>query len=100
MTQTPSLSDSLNEVVTQETYGLFPIPITRYSAPNHDDIKAQILNWMSTQDIVKDHKRNAICHNVIQVGPNNQLIQDVPDLAQLIINAVTCLLYTSDAADE
>ena len=89
MTQTPSLSDSLNEVVTQETYGLFPIPITRYSAPNHDDIKAQILNWMSTQDIVKDHKRNAICHNVIQVGPNNQLIKDVPDLAQLIINAVT-----------
>ena len=89
MTQTPSLSDSLNEVVTQETYGLFPIPITRYSAPNHDDIKAQILNWMSKQDIVKDHKRNAICHNVIQVGPNNQLIQDCPDLAQLIINAVT-----------
>ena len=84
-----TLSDSLDDAVTQETYGLFPVPITRYSLPNHDDIKAKILEWMSKQDIITDHKRNAICHNVLQVGPNNQLIQDIPDLAQSIINAVT-----------
>ena len=83
-----TLSDSLDDAVTQETYGLFPVPITRYSLPNHDDIKAKILEWMSKQDIISDHKRNAICHNVLQVGPNNQLIQDIPDLAQCIINAV------------
>ena len=82
-----TLSDSLDDAVTQETYGLFPVPITRYSLPNHDDIKAKILEWMSKQDIITDHKRNAICHDVLQVGPNNQLIQDIPDLAQSIINA-------------
>ena len=83
-----TLSDSLDDAVTQVNLRLFPVPITRYSLPNHDDIKAKILEWMSKQDIISDHKRNAICHNVLQVGPNNQLIQDIPDLAQCIINAV------------
>ena len=44
-----TLSDSLDDAVTQETYGLFPVPITRYSLPNHDDIKAKILEWMSSK---------------------------------------------------
>ena len=89
MTTSPQLSDSLDDKVTQETYGLFPVPITRYTVSNHDDIKAQILNWMSKQDIQQDHKRNAICHNVLQVGPNNQLLNEIPDLANTIIKAVT-----------
>lgn len=83
------LSDSLDNKVTQETYGLFPIPITRYSASNHDDLKQQILNWMSNQDLLPDHKRNAICHNVLQVGPNNQILNDLPDLAQTLLDATT-----------
>ena len=83
------LSDHLDDAVTQETYGLFPIPITRYSAPNHEDLKQQILNWMSKEDLLTDHNRNAICHNVLQVGPNNKLLNDIPILAETLINAVT-----------
>ncbi len=89
MTSNEPLSDDLTDQIQQETYGLFPIPITKYSLPNHDDLKQQILTWMSSQEILQDHNRNAICHNVIQVGPNNKLLNDIPDLAQSFINAVT-----------
>jgi hypothetical protein len=88
MTASP-LSDTLQEKVTQETYGLFPTPVTRYSIPNHDDLKQQILRWMESNDIIDDHKRNAICHNVIQVGPNNKIVNDLPDLYNTLIQAAT-----------
>ena len=83
------LSDHLEDKVTQETYGLFPVPITRYSVPNHEDLKQQILNWMSKQELLTDHKRQAICHNVLQVGPNNQLLNDIPDVAKTLLAATT-----------
>jgi len=89
MTSNP-LSDNLTETIAnqQETYGVFPIPVSKIKLANHETYKKQILNWMSTQDFLKQHGREAICFNVLQVGPTNQLLLDLPDLAQDILDAV------------
>jgi hypothetical protein len=83
----PDLSDSLTDKIQQETYGLFPIPVTKVSLPNHDQYKQQILTWMAQQSILEKHSREAICYNVSQIGETNQLLLDLPDLAQDILNA-------------
>ena len=83
----PDLSDSLTDKIQQETYGLFPIPVTKVSLPNHDQYKQQILTWMAQQSILEKHSREAICYNVAQIGETNQLLLDLPDLAQDILNA-------------
>lgn len=83
----PDLSDSLTDKIQHETYGLFPIPVTKVSLANHEQYKQQILTWMATQDILEKHNREAICFNVSQIGQTNQLLQDLPDLAQDILNA-------------
>ena len=50
MTTTPTnkhpLSDTLEDVITNETYGLFPVPISKYTLPNHDVLKQQIMLWV------------------------------------------------------
>ena len=51
-TQHP-LSDTLEDKITNETYGLFPTPISKFTLPNHDVIKQQILTWMGNEDIMK-----------------------------------------------
>ena len=53
MTDKHPLSDKLEDKITNETYGLFPIPISKYTLPNHTDLKTQILNWMGEEDILK-----------------------------------------------
>ena len=33
------LSDKLEDKITNETYGLFPTPISKFTLPNHDILK-------------------------------------------------------------
>ena len=36
------LSDTLESAITNETYGLFPVPISKFSLPNHDALKQEL----------------------------------------------------------
>ena len=60
--QTINLSDSLETAIDFETYGLFMIPVTKYSATALVD---DVLKWARNQDFVK-HDRQAISHNIQQ----------------------------------
>ena len=82
------LSDKLEDVITNETYGLFPTPISKFSVPNHDELKKKILLWMKDSEILKKHGREGITHNVIQVGENNTLLRDLPDVANTLQTAI------------
>ena len=82
------LSDKLEDVITNETYGLFPTPISKYSLSNHTDLKNQILLWMGEEDIMKKSGRESITHNVVQIGENNKLLTDLPDVANAFKTAI------------
>lgn len=82
------LSPSLTDKIQHETYGLFPLPVTKYTNPDHDKHKEDILKWMSQQDLKEKHGREAICHNVTQVGDNNECLTALPWIAETLINAV------------
>jgi hypothetical protein len=90
---TQSLSDTLEDKIQREHYGLFPSAVSKVSVPNHDDFKQQILEWMSTEDLQLKTDRNAISHNVAQVGPNNKLINDLPIIHKLLVDSVN---WTND----
>ena len=89
MTDKHPLSDKLEDKITNETYGLFPIPISKYSLTNHDILKTQILNWMGNEDILKKSGRESITHNVVQIGKNNQLLHDLPSVADAFKVAIS-----------
>ena len=82
------LSDKLETIATNETYGLFPTPVSKYTVPNHDQLKADILNWMNSSDILQKHVRSSITHNVVQVGENNKLLAELPQVAEVLQTAV------------
>ena len=64
-TEKHPLSDTLDNVkTTNETYGLFPVPVSKYTVPNHEDLKKDILSWMNSSDIIQQHVRSSITHNV------------------------------------
>jgi len=79
--QTINLSDSLETAIDFETYGLFMIPVTKYSAP---DLVDDVLKWARNQDFVK-HDRQAISHNIQQIGETNQILTDIPELKALLL---------------
>ena len=78
---TINLSDSLETAVDFETYGLFMIPVTKYSSP---DLVDDVLKWARNQDFVK-HDRQAISHNIQQIGETNQILTDIPELKALLL---------------
>ena len=82
------LSDTLLDKIQHETYGLFPTPVTKYTCPNHKELKEQILLWMNESKILEKHGRESICHNVVQVGNNNECVNAIPELHRTIIDAV------------
>ena len=92
MTTTPTnkhpLSDTLEDVITNETYGLFPVPISKYTLPNHDVLKQQIMLWMKDSDILKKSGRESITHNVVQIGESNKLLNDLPQVASAFETAI------------
>ena len=79
--QTINLSDSLETAIDFETYGLFMIPVTKYSATALVD---DVLKWARNQDFVK-HDRQAISHNIQQIGETNQILTDLPELKALLL---------------
>ena len=61
---------------------------------------------MGEEDIMKKSGRESITHNVVQIGGNNKLLTDLPDVANAFKTAIAqhndnsmhyncCLLYTS-----
>ena len=92
MTTTPTnkhpLSDTLEDVITNETYGLFPTPISKYTLPNHDVLKQQIMLWMKDSEILKKSGRESITHNVVQIGESNKLLNDLPQVASAFDSAI------------
>jgi len=102
MTETKHpLSDTLEDKITNETYGLFPTPISKFSLSNHTVLKTQILNWMGDEDILKKSGRESITHNVVQIGETNKLLTDLPDVADAFKNAISqhndnSMHYTTD----
>ena len=88
-TEKHPLSDTLDNVkTTNETYGLFPVPVSKYTVPNHEDLKKDILSWMNSSDIIQQHVRSSITHNVVQVGENNTLLANLPQVAEVMQTAV------------
>ena len=82
------LSDTLESAITNETYGLFPVPISKFSLPNHEGLKQEILLWMQKSEILKKSGRESITHNVVQIGENNQLLHDLPNVADAFKTAI------------
>ena len=85
---TDKLSDKLEKKITQETYGLFPTGVTRYQLDNSEELKKKVLLWMKDQEIVDDHGRRMLCHNITQVGEKNKILDDIPELEQALMKAV------------
>ena len=83
------LSDILEDKITNETYGLFPTPISKFSLHNHTELKTQILNWMGDSELLQKSGRESITHNVVQVGKTNQLMNDLPDVANAFKHAIS-----------
>jgi len=83
------LSDVLEDKITNETYGLFPTPISKFSLHNHTELKTQILNWMGDSELLQKSGRESITHNVVQVGKTNQLMNDLPDVANAFKHAIS-----------
>ena len=83
------LSDTLESAITNETYGLFPVPISKFSLPNHEGLKQEILLWMQKSEILKKSGRESITHNVVQIGENNQLLHDLPNVADAFKTAIS-----------
>ena len=79
--QTINLSDNLETAIDFETYGLFMIPVTKYSSPHLVD---DVLKWARNQDFVK-HDRQSISHNIQQIGETNQILIDIPELKALLL---------------
>ena len=88
MTNSHPLSDKLEDKITNETYGLFPTPVSKFSVPNHEELKKEILLWMKDNEILKKSGRESITHNVVQVGENNKLLRDLHDVAAAFESAV------------
>ena len=82
------LSDILEDKITNETYGLFPTPISKFSLHNHTELKTQILNWMGDSELLQKSGRESITHNVVQVGKTNALMNDLPDVANAFKHAI------------
>ena len=80
--QTINLSDSLEDKIDFETYGLFMIPVTKYNLKSMVD---PVLKWARNQDFVK-HDRQSISHNIQQIGETNQVLQDLPELKANLLN--------------
>ena len=87
-TSSHPLSDTLEDKITNETYGLFPSPISKFTLPNHDILKKQILLWMGEEDILKKSGRESITHNIVQIGETNKLLNDLPDVADAFKQAI------------
>ena len=83
------LSDTLEDKITNETYGLFPTPISKFTLPNHDVLKQQILLWMKDNEILKKSGRESITHNIVQIGESNKLLTDLPQVANAFQEAIT-----------
>lgn len=79
----------------QETYALFATPITQHKIQGHNQLKVDILNWMSNNNILEKHNRQAICHNISQIGDTNKLIHDIPQIGHHILDAVNKHNYNS-----
>ena len=82
------LSDKLEDAITNETYGLFPTPVSRFTLPNHEELKKQIMEWMSTVNILDRSGRESITHNIVQIGESNKLLTDLPDVANAFKQAI------------
>lgn len=82
------LSDSLTDKIQCETFGLFPLPVTKFTNPNHLQHKKEILDWMRSSDLKEKHGREAICHNITQVGDNNECLLALPHIGEMLIQAV------------
>ena len=89
------LSDKLPEVKIP-TYGLFPTPISVYTAYNHKQLKEEITTFISMMnpDDVKQSPRSDINLNVMQLGEDN--ILDKPELS----NVKAEILQAVDKANE
>ena len=82
------LSDKLEDAITNETYGLFPTPVSKYTVPNHDELKQKILSWMGSSNILDRSGRESITHNIVQIGESNKLLLDLPEVASTFKQAI------------
>ena len=85
------LSQSLEKEVLHknQTYGVFPIPISTFRVPDHDKVKQQILKWMKDQELNPDHARKSISHIVVEIGKTNDLLNSLPDLKETLLSLVS-----------
>ena len=83
MAESINLSDNLPQP-DFETYGLFMTPVTKLSLKDHVD---DVLKWMRNEDFVDIGERNALCHNVQQVGETNKILDDLPALKASLLEA-------------
>ena len=82
------LSDKLEDAITNETYGLFATPVSKYTVPNHDELKQKILSWMGSTNILERSGRESITHNIVQIGESNKLLLDLPEVASTFKQAI------------
>lgn len=87
---TDQLSDNLTEEVLHknQTFACFPSAISAFDVPDHNNVKQQILSWMRTKDLNPDHGRRMISHNVVTVGNDNELLNDLPELKTILLDLV------------
>ena len=89
-TETISLSDKVEEKVLSknQTFGIFPQAVSCFEIPKHERLKQDILKWMSNHDIQTEHNRRMISHNVVTIGQDNQLLNDLPHLKDALTKLV------------
>ena len=91
-----NLSDDLNDIVQAETYGFFPIPITRIKLTNHEALKKSIFEWIGKEDILEKHGRESICHGISQLGETNRLVNENQELGMVNMEEGDVIIYPSN----
>jgi hypothetical protein len=80
-----TLSDSLEDKVTQEIYGLFPTPVGRFTLNDWATLRNEVYSYINKVKIQDESGRESICHNVKQIGDKNKCIEETPLLTQALI---------------
>lgn len=86
-TMSNELSDNLEKEVLQknQTFGIFPQAVSSFTLPNHKQFKQDLLKWMTTKELIPDHPRRMISHNVTTIGKDNEVLNDIPELKDALM---------------
>ena len=86
---TTNLSDGFENIADSTVYGLFMVPVGRYTNKQHEEHKTIILEYIQGLQEVKNEPRPFISRGITQMGPDNVLeVPQLKPIKEMILDAV------------